>query len=69
MIEFANKYTFDNIVLIQATSPLLESSDLDKGFEVFAKNDTDSVISVVRQKRFNWQVDSNGFATPLNSCI
>jgi len=66
MIEFANKYTFDNIVLIQATSPLLESSDLDKGFEVFAKNDTDSVISVVRQKRFNWQVDSNGFATPLN---
>jgi len=66
MIEFANEYTFDNIVLIQATSPLLESSDLDKGFEIFAENDTDSVISVVRQKRFNWQVDGNGIATPIN---
>ena len=66
MIEFANKYSFDNIVLIQATSPLLESADLDKGFEIFAESDTDSVISVVRQKRFNWQVDNNGFAAPLN---
>lgn len=66
MIEFANKYTFDNIVLIQATSPLLESSDLNHGFEIFLEKDTDSVISVVRQKRFNWKVDDHGFATPLN---
>ena len=35
MLEFAEKYEFDNIVLIQATSPLLQTSDLDHGFEVF----------------------------------
>lgn len=66
MIEFADKYSFDNIVLVQATSPLLEPFDLDRGFEIFSESDTDSVISVVRQKRFNWQVDSNGIATPIN---
>ena len=31
MLEFADNYNFDNIVLIQATSPLLTSDALDKG--------------------------------------
>lgn len=66
MLEFAEKYSFDNIVLIQATSPLLQSSDLDKGFESFFDDNTDSVISVVRQKRFQWENDKNGFAHPTN---
>lgn len=35
MLEFAEKYDFDNIVLIQATSPLLTGADLSNGFEVF----------------------------------
>ncbi|WP_102399821.1 N-acylneuraminate cytidylyltransferase [Haloimpatiens massiliensis] len=54
MLEFAKDYKFDNIVLIQATSPLLTSTDLDKGFKEFSKNGIDSVLSVVRQKRFIW---------------
>jgi N-acylneuraminate cytidylyltransferase len=66
MMEFANRYEFDNIVLIQATSPLLEREDLEKGFEVFAEEDTDSVISVVIQKRFNWEKDEKGYAYPTN---
>ena len=66
MLEFANKYEFDNIVLIQATSPLLVSDDLNRGFEVFGSEDTDSVLSVVRQKRFHWQNNDNGFAYPTN---
>ena len=40
MLEFAGKYEFDNIVLIQATSPLLQVSDLDRGFEEFDKPGT-----------------------------
>lgn len=56
MLEFAAKYEFDNIVLIQATSPLLKSSDLRKGFEAFFSKDVDSVLSVVRQKRFIWEL-------------
>ena len=66
MLEFANRYEFDNIVLIQATSPLLVSADLNRGFEAFESEGTDSVLSVVRQKRFHWQNDNNGFAYPTN---
>lgn len=66
MLEFAEKYEFNNIVLIQATSPLLVSEDLERGFEAFYENRTDSVISVVRQKRFHWGNDKSGFAHPTN---
>lgn len=66
MIEFAENYEFDNIVLVQATSPLLQTSDLDRGFEAFQAEGTDSVLSVVRQKRFHWVNDEDGFAHPTN---
>lgn len=65
MLEFASNYSFDNIVLIQATSPLLSSDDLDRGFELFKEKDTDSVLSVVKQKRFIWSVE-NELAHPIN---
>lgn len=60
MLEFAKKYEFDNIVLIQATSPLLKKEDLDGGFALFEEGDTESVLSVVRQKRFLWKEDKEG---------
>ncbi len=66
MLEFAENYDFDNIVLIQATSPLLSAEDLDRGFELFNTDNTDSVLSAVRQYRFNWAVDKNGYACPTN---
>ncbi len=66
MLEFAEKYEFDNIVLIQATSPLLTSADISGGFSEFNKPDTDSVLSAVRQKRFQWKIDEIGFAVPAN---
>lgn len=66
MLEFASNYEFDNIVLIQATSPLLISDDLNRGFEAFNEEGADSVLSVVRQKRFHWANDKNGFAHPTN---
>ncbi len=66
MLEFSEKYDFDNIVLIQATSPLLTGRDLDGGYELFNTEGTDSVISVVRQKRFLWSEDDNKIATPQN---
>lgn len=66
MLEFAEKYEFDNIVLIQATSPLLATEDLERGAALYRKEDVDSVLSVVRQKRFNWKVDENGQAKALN---
>ena len=66
MLEFAQQHTFDNIVLIQATSPLLTEQDLEGGFALYYGENTDSVISVVRQKRFHWKVDADGVAAPTN---
>ena len=66
MIEFAQKYLFDTIVLIQATSPLLKSNDLSKGIKLFKQPDTDSVLSVVKQKRFIWEMNGEGYAEAKN---
>lgn len=66
MLEFAIEREFDNIVLIQATSPMLTGEDLERGFALFDEPDTDSVLSVVRQKRFNWLVGEDGYAKPSN---
>ncbi|GHV07469.1 acylneuraminate cytidylyltransferase [Clostridia bacterium] len=66
MLEFAAQHEFDRIALIQATSPLLVEEDLNGGFKLFESKNIDSVLSVVRQKRFHWQFDGNGIATPTN---
>lgn len=66
MLEFARKFEFDNIALIQATSPLLQKEDLNRGFKAFFESGVDSVLSVVSQKRFQWRNDENGFAHSIN---
>lgn len=66
MLEFAHNYEFDNIVLIQATSPLLQTEDIEHGFEIFNGENVDSVLSVVRQRRFYWRNDENGFSHAVN---
>lgn len=66
MLEFAQNYEFDHVALVQATSPLLSAEDLDRGFARYEEPDADSVLSVVRQKRFNWAVEADGTAQPLN---
>jgi len=60
MLEFAEKSDFENIILVQATSPLLKSGDLSRGISKFNQNGIDSVLSVVRQKRFIWNESANG---------
>ncbi|MCH3964315.1 MAG: acylneuraminate cytidylyltransferase [Clostridium sp.] len=66
MLEFANNYDFENIVLIQATSPLLQSKDLDRGFEKFLNHNYDSVLSGVTQKRFIWTSKGGNIFIPQN---
>ncbi len=66
LLEFAANHEFDNVYLIQATSPLLTGKDLDRGFELYMSDKTDSVLSVVRQKRFNWTMQKDGTVTPAN---
>jgi len=65
LIEFAYKYEFDEIILIQATSPLLEKEDLQGGIDKYIATKADSMVSVVRQKRFLWE-QGDVYATPIN---
>jgi CMP-N-acetylneuraminic acid synthetase len=66
MLEYAGASDdFDALVLIQATSPLLSSDDLQRGIDLFEAGRYDSVLSVVRQKRFVWEADGD-VAVPVN---
>lgn len=65
MLEYINKSDLadnDNFFLIQATSPLLKSTDIDGMFEKLQNSSADSALSCVRNKRFYWSEDGK----PLN---
>lgn len=65
MLEYIKKSSLndeDRFILIQATSPLLTTTDLEKGINTIDNNDCDSVLSCVETKRFFW--DKKG--TPIN---
>lgn len=66
MIEFAATQAAENILLIQATSPLLTTRDLDEGIALFEHSGADSLLTVVPQKRFIWQREASGLANPVN---
>lgn len=65
MLEFAGKYEFEYIVLMQATSPLVTSEDLAGGIKKYFDGKYDSLFSVVRQKKFVWS-ELDGKIVPLN---
>lgn len=66
MLEFARSDdSFRHIVLIQATSPLLEPAHLTGGIKKYLKNKCGGLLSVVRQKRFIW-TEKNERARPVN---
>ncbi len=52
----------DTFLLVQATSPFTTEKHFKEGLELFSQNDFDSILSVVRTKRFFWE--ENG--KPLN---
>jgi N-acylneuraminate cytidylyltransferase len=66
LLEFARGHAFDHVILIQATSPLLRAEDVEAGLRACLEGGADSMLSVVRQKRFIWQQDISGSFHPLN---
>lgn len=62
MLHFMREVTFDVLVTIQATSPLLTAHDLDQAITQFHEQRLDSMLSAVRTKRFFWNDD----ASPIN---
>lgn len=62
MLSFINTYeNFSHMILIQATSPLLKSSDLSRGICSYEEGRYDSLLSVVPQKRFHWKKNENSY--------
>lgn len=67
LIEFTEKLDKESkIILIQATSPLLQSSHLEEALQIIEKNNYDSLVSMVKQKRFIWKQGENGLVSPIN---
>ena len=64
LLEFCKNHVFNHVFFIQATSPLLKSNDLLHAWTIFSEKKYDSLLSVVRQKRFIWSKEGN--ATPQN---
>jgi len=56
-LDFLNKQkeSYDIIVLLQPTSPLRRSEDIDRAIELFIKKRTSSVISVCRSEHHPWR--------------
>ncbi len=57
--DFAKSYDFNTIILVHPAFPLLSSDDLDKAIQIFEKEKADSLLSVVRQKKFVWKQKGN----------
>lgn len=66
LLEFARAHDFGVVVLVQATSPLLRSEDLDGALQMMAREGWDSVLSVTREHRFRWDRGADGAARPAN---
>lgn len=62
MTHFMSQLSFDVLVTIQATSPLLEARDLSKALIQFKAEKYDSMLTAVRAKRFFWDDQFN----PIN---
>ena len=62
MLHFMKEIRFINLVTIQATSPLLKSTQLDAAIDLFEREQYDSLLTAVRSKRFFWTLDNK----PLN---
>lgn len=65
ILEFAEKYEYDYIMLVQATSPLITAEDIDRAVNKFFDSGADSLVSGVRTKRFLWREKDN-FVEPIN---
>ena len=65
ILEFLLKEKYkddDNFLLVQATSPLTETTDFDEALIKIKKDNADSLLTCVRVKRFLWN-DNN---EPIN---
>jgi len=65
MLDYANNNEFENIILLQATSPLTNLKHINEAFNTYLESQSDSLISLVNTHRFLWKLESN-YVIPLN---
>jgi CMP-N-acetylneuraminic acid synthetase len=69
MLEYLNQSYLsknDDLLLLQATSPMTNSNDIDSAISKYRKNDFSSLLSVVEMKRFIWTESESGEIKPFN---
>lgn len=66
LLEFANDSEFDDIVLFQATSPLLHADYISDAIVRFSNSKADSMVSVTKQHIFLWENQDTDAVFPLN---
>ena len=52
------------VILIQPTSPFTTPKDLDSAIEIFEERGLDSLVTVVQNHTFLWEIGINGLASP-----
>jgi len=63
-VERLHEKTFDIIVTVQPTSPLIQACDIDKVVDKFIQEDFDTVQTVVDDRHLCWTIQNNK-AVPL----
>jgi CMP-N,N'-diacetyllegionaminic acid synthase len=62
----AERGPFTRVVALQATSPIRESSDIERAIETFEREELDSLLSVCEvEDYFNWRIGTGG-PEPIN---
>lgn len=59
MLHCMAEIDFDNLLTIQATSPLLTSDELEHAIHQFRRDELDSMVTAVKFKRFLWDKEAN----------
>jgi len=65
MLHFAGKVDFDVIVLIQPTSPMVTSEQINNGLQMFATGEYDSLFSAVKTNDMLLWYENQTFKRPL----
>jgi len=59
MKEFINTWGFKDVMLIQATSPLLTKEHINGAIDRYERYPHDSLVSLIKQHNFRWEIDDN----------
>ena len=54
-----NYFKINSVMMLQCTSPIRKSYDIDKAINLFYESKATSLISVVENKRFIWEQSKN----------